>query len=158
MGIQDLGAIGEFIAAIATIATLAYLALQIRQSARATRQTAVHDTVQSGLMLRLELIREPEVASLYLKGLADEKSLSREDLLRFNMIMQSMFENLREIFEQYRRGDIDISTWRSQGGLFRYFISQPGGDWAWQRYAKDYDEFRHAVAAITAISPSSPTT
>jgi len=30
--IQDLGSIGELIAAIATIATLAYLAIQIRQN------------------------------------------------------------------------------------------------------------------------------
>ena len=100
MSIQDLGSIGELIAAIAIVITLAYLAVQIRQSAKATRQAAFHSAVESGLALRLELIREPEIVALYLKGLSDHRSLSREDLLRFNMLMPSMFENLCEIHEQ----------------------------------------------------------
>jgi hypothetical protein len=38
--IQELGSIGEFVAAIATIATLAYLAIQIRSSNRLARAEA----------------------------------------------------------------------------------------------------------------------
>ena len=34
MTIQDLGSIGELIAAVATLATLVYLAVQIRQNSR----------------------------------------------------------------------------------------------------------------------------
>ena len=45
MNIQDLGSIGEFVAAIATIATLIYLALQIRQSSRSV-DAATEDGVQ----------------------------------------------------------------------------------------------------------------
>ncbi len=40
MTIQDLGSIGEFVAAIATIATLAFLAIQIRHSNQAARTSA----------------------------------------------------------------------------------------------------------------------
>ena len=39
MTIQDLGGIGELIAAVATIATLAYLAIQVRQNTRALRSS-----------------------------------------------------------------------------------------------------------------------
>jgi hypothetical protein len=35
MTLQDLGSIGEFVAAVATVATLAYLALQIRYNTKA---------------------------------------------------------------------------------------------------------------------------
>lgn len=146
--IQDLGSLGELIAAIATVITLAYLAVQIRQSAKATRQSAFHSALESGLMLRLELIREPEVAAMYLRGLADHESLSREGLLRFNMLMQSMFENLREIYEQHRRGDGDEATWQSQGPLFGWLLAQPGGEWAWRRYAEAYAEFAKAAEAL----------
>ena len=38
MTIQDLGSIGELVAAIATIATLVYLAIQIRQNTFATER------------------------------------------------------------------------------------------------------------------------
>lgn len=154
MTIQDLGSLGELIAAIATVITLAYLAMQIRQSAKATRQAAVHSGVESGLAVRLELIGKPEVAALYLKGLADHQSLSREDLLRFSMLMLSIFENLREIFEQYRRGDTDQANWQSNGALFSWLLSQPGGKWAWKRYAKDHAEFGEAAEAFLERLPA----
>ncbi len=40
MTIQDLGSIGELVAAIATLATLGYLAVQIRQNTRSMRAAA----------------------------------------------------------------------------------------------------------------------
>ncbi len=148
MTIQELGSLGELIAAIATVITLAYLAIQIRQSAKVTRQAAVHSGVESGLAVRLELIRDPDVAALYLKGLSDRQSLSPEDLLRFNMLMQSIFENLREAFEHYRRGDLDEASWKSQAAVFRWLLAQPGGEWAWKRYAEDHAEFHEALEAL----------
>ena len=153
MTIQELGSLGELIAAIATVITLAYLALQIRQSAKVTGQSAVHSSIESGLAVRLELVREPEVAALYLKGLADHQSLSREDLLRFNMLIQSIFENLREAFEHYRRGDIDEANWKSQATIVGWILPQPGGEWAWNRYAQDHAEFGEAVEAFLERSP-----
>ncbi len=40
MTIQDLGSLGELIAAVATVATLVYLALQIRQNTHTLRHAA----------------------------------------------------------------------------------------------------------------------
>jgi hypothetical protein len=40
MTIQDLGSIGELVAAIATVATLVYLALQIRQNTESVKLSA----------------------------------------------------------------------------------------------------------------------
>jgi len=152
MTIQELGSIGELIAAIATVATLAYLAVQIRQSAGTTRQAAIHAQIESGLQLRFELIRDPEVAALYLKGLTDHRSLSREELLRFNMLLHSVFENLREVFEQYRRGDIEQTTWQSQGRTLRWLLEQPGGEWSWKRYSADHPEFAEAAETLRETS------
>jgi hypothetical protein len=42
--IQDLGSIGELIAAIATVATLVYLAIQIRQNTVSNRDASVRST------------------------------------------------------------------------------------------------------------------
>ena len=154
MSIQDLGSIGELVAAIATVITLAYLAVQIRQGTKATRQAAVHSTVELGLMLRVELIREPEVAAMYLKGLADHRSLSPEDLVRFNMLLHSMFENIREIYEAYRRGDIEESSWRAQGTLVRWLVARPGGEWAWKHYNSVVpSEFGRAMDSLVETLP-----
>lgn len=40
MTIQDLGSIGELVAAVATLATLIYLSLQIRQNSKSNEYTA----------------------------------------------------------------------------------------------------------------------
>ena len=87
MTIQDLGSVGELIAAVATVATLVYLAMQIRQNTQALHRAAVHSTVESGHSVRSEFIQNPEVATLYLKGLSDPRSLSQEEALRFGMLM-----------------------------------------------------------------------
>ncbi len=64
MTIQDLGSLGELIAAVATVATLVYLALQIRQNTRVLRHAAERATVEDANNWRSYLIQHPEVAEL----------------------------------------------------------------------------------------------
>jgi len=56
MTVQELGSIGEFVAAIATVATLAYLATQIRYA-----RLAASDTSRQS---RAEAVREMQLVSL----------------------------------------------------------------------------------------------
>ena len=45
MSIQDLGSIGELIAALATLAALIYLAVQVRQNTRAIKSATFHELI-----------------------------------------------------------------------------------------------------------------
>jgi len=125
--IQDLGSVGEFIAAIATIATLGYLAIQIRQNTKAARRAAVHAIVASGQANRDHYISNPEVAALYLLGLANPDQLSPEDAVRFRALMLSQFENAREYFEGQRTGDLSQEEWAFCRAGLSTVLSQPGG-------------------------------
>ncbi len=69
--IQDLGSLGELIAAVATVATLVYLALQIRQNTRTLRHAAERAVLEDANSWRTNLIRDHGVAELYRKGLLD---------------------------------------------------------------------------------------
>ena len=60
MSIQDLGSIGEFIAAIATLVTLVYLAMQIRHNTRALHQTSERTIEEHASRWRENLIQHPE--------------------------------------------------------------------------------------------------
>ncbi len=53
MTLQDLGNIGEFVAAIATLITLIYLAAQIRQNTRAVRSASLDSVATSNKALQL---------------------------------------------------------------------------------------------------------
>ena len=83
MELQDLGSIGELIAAAATIATLFYLAMQIRQNTRTLRMNAEiamsHDFagwIQSA-------IDNPELAEIWDRAAADPESLSESEARKF---------------------------------------------------------------------------
>ncbi len=78
MSIQNLGSIGEFIAALATLATLVYLAVQIRQNTKQVEEgtrAARASAVSSGLQLinsnRLAIYSDQDVASIWSRGLED---------------------------------------------------------------------------------------
>ena len=59
MTIQDLGSIGEFVAAIATVATLVYLAIQIRSNTAALRSESRRGSRKTGEKGLLALLGSP---------------------------------------------------------------------------------------------------
>ena len=93
MTLQDLGSIGEFVAAVATLVTLVYLALQIRYNTKAIELTARRGIQEDASRWRQNLIQHPEVAALYQKGIRDPESLERSERLRFRMILDDLFDH-----------------------------------------------------------------
>ena len=81
MSIQDLGSIGEFVAALAT---LVYLAIQIRQNTkqveegtRATRASAVSTGLNLINANRLAIYSDQDIASIWSQGLEDPHVLEQ---------------------------------------------------------------------------------
>ena len=68
MTIQDLGSLGELIAAVATVLTLGYLAVQLRQNTKALRsQTFQHSSMDMSLTANAISI-DNELASIIIKS------------------------------------------------------------------------------------------
>lgn len=102
MSIQDWGAIGEIVGALAVVASLIYLAVQIRQNTRqisqnleSSRLAAFEQNVESGNRAREVLITDPAVAELFLKGLADYRSLPTTDRFRCNMLFRNLLSAIQ---------------------------------------------------------------
>ncbi len=98
MSIQDWGAIGEIVGALAVVASLIYLAVQIRQNTRqnslsleSTKLAAFEQSVESGNRARELLITNPEVTELFLKGIADYRSLRSAEKFRCDMLFRNLF-------------------------------------------------------------------
>ncbi len=91
MTLQDLGSIGEFVAAIATLITLVYLAVQIRQNTSALGHAEGRAILEDGNTWRAQLIQDPEIAELYRKGLLDPNALDPIERLRFRMLLDALF-------------------------------------------------------------------
>jgi hypothetical protein len=91
--IQELGSIGEFVAAVATLITLVYLALQIKHNTKAIDLAAERGNTEDASRWRQNLIQQPEVAELYRKGMLAPASLEPVERLRFRMLLDDLFDH-----------------------------------------------------------------
>ena len=74
MSIQDLGSLGELIAAIATIGTLLYLAIQIRQNNVLSKEQAHYHMLQNQTSYYDRLAENKEfIKTVYGEGLTDSE-------------------------------------------------------------------------------------
>ena len=103
MTIQDLGSIGELVAAIATVATLIYLALQIRANTRALKIDARRSESEIvGGFYANAIIGSSDVARIFNAGLADPTSLAPEEATRFLFLMGRLLGAESSFFDEVR--------------------------------------------------------
>ena len=95
MTLDDLGNIGELVAALATVATLAYLAVQIRQNTRSLRASAFQDATRSANDWGALFIDHPETTKVFRKGLSDPNALDFHELTEFSHILETFLRNYR---------------------------------------------------------------
>ncbi len=107
MTIQDLGSIGELLAAIATIVTLIYLATQVRQNTRALK-SATFQNISGEMGRNVEpILNNADLAALMVKGNIDPTSLTEEEALRFSSMLTASLRRLEAVFVQHQLGSID---------------------------------------------------
>ncbi len=133
--IEDVGALGELIAAIATVATLFYLATQIRQStgvARAASQQALLDTFAE---MNAELYRNRDLARLVGAGLMSFEALDDSDKTIFMLVLSRYVVNLEKGILLYNAGLIDQDTLDSVASALVASVRAPGGAEWWATVA-----------------------
>ena len=121
MTLQDLGNIGEFVAAIGVIASLIYLAVQIRQNTNSVRLQVEHAVKRDTFDLRRSFLENPELADLLVKAAADLDSLSASERIRINMGCANVIQNLQHQFLLRNEG---IIHWESQENELRGYLAQ----------------------------------
>jgi hypothetical protein len=148
MTIEQLGSIGELLAAIATMATLIYLAIQIRGSNASTRAEArrsmdidSHETIR-------KIAGDPDVAGMFMKGLVEPEALKPEDSFRFTLLMSHFFSLQDTSWKEVRLGTMSEQELKESIGRSRPFLESRGGVWWWggnsKVYPKDFREFFEA--------------
>jgi hypothetical protein len=126
MTFQDLGSIGEFVAAIATIATLVYLAIQIRLNTRTVRTSTYQAVLESSNRVNELVLADPDLHRIYRLGRADPDQLTDDERARFRLLVGNLMNVYETMFLQYERGTLDEDFWRARRRALRYVLSQPG--------------------------------
>jgi len=129
--IQDLGSLGELIAAAATVGTLLYLALQIRQSVAATRANISASQNQGAASISLILAQDEELNRIYFDGLANPSKLSERDERRLGAFLNAQLANSEVNWRYYRDGWLDEEIWSAQLRWLAWVSKQPGFSRFW---------------------------
>ena len=126
MTIQELGSIGEFVAAIATIATLAYLAIQIRASARASAVEAKLQSVRLMTDFIDPFFQSKELTALMREGRNSAQSLSPEDHFRFAQGCLKAFWFFSAHYFQFRQGSLKDDDWFEVTAVLQWWLRSQG--------------------------------
>lgn len=133
MTIQDLGSIGELLAAIATIATLVYVAVQIRNGIVTSRGNTHHSTATAWSELHFRIASDSDLADLYHKGRITPEQLSAEDRRRFHLLLDSILAQIENIWVQYSNGLFPKSNQDRFDDILRAQFATPGMQGYWPR-------------------------
>jgi hypothetical protein len=137
--IQDLGSIGELIAAIATVATLLYLASQIRSNTISMKAEARRAArIDAAAATRL-IAGSDGTAEVFRQGLADPKSLSATQKVRFQfLISEVVFGPLETAEKEWRMGTTNREELDAARSHVAPLLSSPGGQWFWELHRQEY--------------------
>ena len=133
MTLQDLGSIGEFVAALATVATLVYLAVQIRQNTTTVRTSSHHagSTAWSDLIARIAA--DSTLSEIYHTGRMSPDELSKQDARRFDLVFDAMLAQIENFYIQYASGQLPQSNQDRFVEILRAQARTPGFQRYWPR-------------------------
>jgi hypothetical protein len=148
VNVQDLGSIGELIAALATIATLAYLAMQIRQNTVSVRATTFRSYVESAINWMGSIYKDPELCDLWNRGREDLSSLDKAEQARFSLATLAFFRVFENAHYQVQQGLVQDLEWEGIRESFLLLIDCPGVRVWWNENQSRYNSpFRAFVDA-----------
>jgi hypothetical protein len=106
VSLQDLGSIGELVAAIATVATLVYLAIQVRHNSRALNRSnefaqanSIHQITAMFNELNWRLAGDGELAEIHARALNGEP-LNAAETTRFTAFVNTYVATIENLTGQ----------------------------------------------------------
>jgi hypothetical protein len=124
MTIQDLGSLGELIAAIATLLTLIYLATQIRQNTAQQRREELL-SIQHGQNEVVRQLQDPRVLGGYVRTATDRSPSIEDRGVAFAWVIQYL-NHFQVVHELHMRGAIDEEQYALWAGFAVAIVAPPG--------------------------------
>ena len=157
MTIEELGSVGELMAAIATLVTLFYLAAQIRHNTQAVKASSHHAVTDSFNHLNAIIATDPSAARIFRIGLSDLRSLDEDSQFSFGYLMLAYMRIFETLYYQRDMGTIEEQLFEAEQSSLRWAFSHPGACEWWQSNVISFSpEFRaHVDALIASLSQES---
>lgn len=151
MTIQDLGSVGELLAAVATVVTLGYLAVQLRQNTATARAGTRASHTQAVHAVNALLVQEQE-SYLFWTGLADE--LEQDKVSRFDALLSMLVQNHEQSWQFHKDGVVDDATWAGQSASLEWYANEPGFRRWWSTWGDQMNpNFANLVNQVISKEP-----
>ena len=146
ISLQELGSIGEFVAAIATLITLVYLATQIRQNTKVAKAQLSKDLFLTSRSALMDIASNPHLAKLAAENLG-RNSVEEAQSAEF---LNSFFRLYELYYTLDRQNLLDKNISRSYEKVMRLFTTQQSflDWWAVSSIAEYQGDFVVHVNAI----------
>lgn len=156
MSIQDLGSLGEFIAALATLATLVYLAVQIRKNTIAVRAGSHQAVSDCFIELNSWIAKDASLARIYRVGAESPSDLSEDERAQFNFMLLSVFHAYQTTFYHHQVGTLDDALYQPIMRDIEVVLASPGVREWWTETPFSFNpEFqRHLESKAIDIPPA----
>jgi hypothetical protein len=153
MTIEDLGNLGDLIAAIATVATLIYLAQQIRRNSKSVEGASAQ------AILELEITTytlKAQYANVYRRGCANILDLDDDERVVFEQVVSSEMSLFSSVFIQVKNGLMDDDAAFDRDWI-RFYLKQSGFQEMWSEikiaYSREFcqhlDDVQKTVEGAT---------
>ena len=143
MTIEQLGSIGEFVAAIAVVVSLVYLAIQIRQNTKQMKTQAWGDSFAAYSQFRKLVIANPELTRL--RFLSIDK-LSEEEQHSLEFLVEELCWCTNQLYLAVEAGMLGTHIWEGAMRRLLEYLESEHAKSCWDTWKKMYDEgFVHAV-------------
>jgi hypothetical protein len=133
MSLEDLGNIGEFVAAVAVVVSLIYLAVQIRQNTKTMRTSTYQAVLDYSSRFNELVLANPHIERIWRVGRLDPAQLTEDERPQFRLLVAQLFNIFETMLLQYQRGTLDQEYWDARLTGFRHLLSQPGFRTYWLR-------------------------
>jgi hypothetical protein len=156
--IQDLGSIGELVAALATLVTLVYLATQVKQAKREFHESSERarteftaELAERSAALQLDWFSPQGPNKVMMKALLTDEKLTREEAFEFAVQMSIFIGGLVQSEQLFNQGLLDSRFLQTRRSIYRPYLEMPRVRKWWMRAGKQFYAHSEAVDLINRM-------
>ena len=119
-------AIGDMAGAVGVIVTLIYLSIQLRQNTKASRVTAIQNSMENSARFSELLATHDDLSHIFWLGLSDPDSLDADSKRKFVSTLNVFMRRELVAFYLHRQGVMPDHLWAARLGALTSTFNQPG--------------------------------
>ena len=153
MTLQGFASLAQIMSSIAVFATLVFVGLQIRQTVVLLQRGEENVTQEEWSRIRLSIIDNHDVASIWHARLDERAELSAIQLVRLHMLLEEYLWAAYHVWDRTRRNLFQHGRFEETMPVLRQYINNPHGTRWWNEAKLNYPPpFVRDVDAILSAS------